>query len=769
MLISAKVTYNKSYDTYLVNYKNIYRIVTSTYTDHVLTISQPLTQRILGKILKEKYPEVKESGFLCRTMENHFIIGENSFTNNNVFHSSNGFIKIFHLEIIQGNSDGLLTNPNRVIISKSFAKKYFNDEDPLGKTIFQYPGHEFEIEAVFNDLPKNSHITPDLLISFHDNMHLPPPLKENWGEFNFYTYLELDANADLKKLEEGIALLYDENNALYKTGSEHTFALQALKDIHTRSQLKNEISQNVRGDYLNILQLIGIFILMVSGFNYIYFSYARISNNSAQYGIRKALGANNFTLLSQFMTESLLMHVAALILSVFFIALLEQMPNQVHDLIPLADLPNQFWIILLVVFMASSILNPLVLLFMLSNKNSLTLLTQKFESSQNQFSFRQIFTIIQFVIIVFLITSILGIDKQVAYLKTKDKGIDISSKLVIKTPSYLRRTSGQIQNLNAFEQELAKIAGVQNVSISNNVPGDIPSFNFNISDQKNGPRVKTALFIADHAFLESYQIELVAGKGFPKNRNNRGCVINVTCMKQLGYRQPSDILEKVMHLQDESNLQTIEAPVIGVCKDFNFSNAKELPDPTVLMDWTKEMMWGKYTLTINPNADKSKLISQVESNFINTFPNYSFEYFWADDFFNRQFDEENTIISNLKNFAVLAILLGVLSLLSMAWHISLARTKEIGIRKVHGAKQFDIVKLLNLNFIKWILLASLAGIPLSWYFLSTWTRSFAYRANISIWIFLTAAGIALLVGILTITLQSLKVANMNPVDSIKYE
>jgi putative ABC transport system permease protein len=174
-------------------------------------------------------------------------------------------------------------------------------------------------------------------------------------------------------------------------------------------------------------------------------------------------------------------------------------------------------------------------------------------------------------------------------------------------------------------------------------------------------------------------------------------------------------------------------------------------------------------LTVTPNIDKEGLISQIEGHFYNTFPNFSFEYFWLEDFYNKQFDEENSILKSLKSFALIAILLGILSTFSMDLQISVARTKEIGIRKVNGANQSDIIKLLNLNFVKWIGTAALIAIPISWFFLSNWIDSFAYKTNINIWIFIISTGSAFLIGIITVTIQSLKVASMNPVKSLKYE
>jgi putative ABC transport system permease protein len=770
MLITAKVTYNRTFDTYLDNHKNVYRIISSTYTNKILTISEPRTQRILGQLLKENYPEVKGAGFLCKPEESNYKIGDNLFLNENSFHCSNEMVDIFKLEIIQGQSDAILKKPNKVIVSESFANKYFRFETPIGKIIQQFPSQEYEIEAVYKDFPKNSHIAPDFLISFNNNMFLPPPLKENWGWVRFYTYLELGDNADIKKLEDNITELCYENNRtqLESSESEYKFKLQAIGDIHTKSNYKNDIAKTVKGQYLSILQIVSIFILIISGFNYIYFSYSRISVSSTQYGIKKVLGASNGSLFLNFLFESLLVHIIAITISVFAIIFSRSITGFIIGDVSYNDLHGNYWIYLLVIFIISTIANPLMVIFLVTRKSSLEFLSKKISNIQKPFSFQQIFTVAQFVLIVFLISSILGINKQVNFLKDKDKGLEIDNKLVIKTPGNWRRESNIGKNLDSFEQEIAKIAGVKNISTSDKVPGDIPTFSFSVSEQKGVNGIKTAFFIAGNEFLESYSISIIEGGGLV-SQNRNACIINSTCMKQLGYGKPAEIIGKRIYLQDESMMQTIEASINGVCEDFNFMDAKEMPGPIIFMDWTREVMLGNYTLAVNSQINKGELIAQTESFFKKAFPNYPFSYFWVEDYYNKQFEDEISIIRSLKIFTVLAILLGVLSLLSMVTQICLNKTKEIGIRKVNGAKQSDIISLLNIQFVRWIGLACIIAVPLSWFFMMNWQEAFAYKANIGVWIFIISSGLAIIIGVLTVTVQSLKAANMNPVESIKYE
>ncbi len=768
ILISAKVTYNRTFDTYLDNNKNIYRIISSTYTNNTLTVSEPRTQRIPGQILKENYPEVIESGFLCKPEENNYTIGDYSFSNDNSFHCSNGMAKILKLKIVQGQSEAILSKPNKVIVSESFANKYFGKENPVGKIIQQFPTQNFEIEAVYKDFPKNSHIAPDFLISFHNNMFLPPPLKEDWGWMRFYTYLELEDNSDIQKLENRITELCHENNSVQmgNSESEYKFKLQPICNIHTKSNYKNDIAKVAKGQYLSILQVISILILIITGFNYIYFSYARIATNSTHFGVKKILGASNTSFFFQLLLESFIVHTFAIIVSVLTIVFSKSITSSLIGDVNFKSLDGIFWIYLCLIFIGSNIINPLMLTFLVKKTSSLEFLSKHIDNIRKPFSFQQIFTVTQFAVIVFLISSILGINKQVNFLKNKDKGFEIDNKLVIKTPANWRRESDIGRNLNSFEQGIDKIAGINNISTSDKVPGDIPTFTFSVSEQKGVNGIKTAFFVAGNDFLESYNISQIEGERF-EGKNRNGCIINNTCMKQLGYNAPTDIIGKKIYLQDESMMQSIEASISGVCKDFNFMDTKDVPGPLIFIDWTKDILLGNYTLSVNSKVNKRALLAQAETIFKNTFPNYPFNYFWVEDYYNKQFVDEVTIIKSLKTFTVVTILLGILSLLSIVTQICLVKTKEIGIRKVNGAKQSEILSLLNFHFAKWIGLACFIATPISWLFIVNWQKSFAYKTNIGIWIFLVSSGLAIIIGALTVTAQSLKTANINPVESIK--
>jgi putative ABC transport system permease protein len=777
LLISARVNYHRSFDSHVPGYRQIYRVISSAYTDNILTVSQPRCQRALGETLEKELPEVEATGYLCGVVENHFKIGDEAFTNDNAFHCSNSFLKLFNVQPLQGNLQSLLTRPYTAIVSESFAQKYFPNENPVGKSILQYPAGQIEIEAVYKDLPANSHFHADFLLSFHDNMRLPPPLKENWGEFAFYTYLKLNPAADPGKIENAMSKLTLKYNhgEIKDSRSKYAFELQPLASIHTQSHFKNEIEQNVEGDYLSILKLISIYILVISGFNYIYFSHTRIVKNSVQYGIRKVFGAKPGALFRIFLTESVLIHLAAVVLFVITYSVLKSLRFSMLQETDPGDLSNEFWVGVVLVFAASIIINPVIILISIYPKKPLSLLLRQKINYSAGYSHRQLLTIVQFVIIVFLLTSIFGIQKQLGYLKSRDNGIDITNKLVIKSPANLWRNSPRFVNPDAFEQELSKLPAVKNLSISNNVPGDVPSFNFSVSDRQGEKSIKTAVFIANRNFVNAYNLQIIAGESFfnegwnSSEKVEKGCILNETCLHQLGYSNPEDIIGRDLALADESGLDNVETRVAGVCKDFNFTSVKEAPGPVILLDWTQSIMVGRYTLTVYPNIDKTGLLADVKERFMKTFPNYSFNYFWLNDHYNKQFSEEDSIERILKVFAIMAIVLGILSLFSMVWHISVARTKEVGIRKINGAATDDIMVMLNMNFIKSVLIAFIIATPVAYYAMHKWLENFAYKTELSWWIFALAGLLALGIALLTVSWQSWRAATRNPVEALRYE
>jgi len=769
--VSSYVLYENSYDKHFPDNENIYRIVRETYSNDVLKGEQPKCERKLGESLVNKYPNVHASGFLFRPNNPNYKIGENVFSNSNVFHASKGLINVLSLKIIQKKSKTLLDEPYKVIISESTAKKYFGSQNPLGKKVFKYPVFNYEVEGVYKDISKNTHFRADMLLSFHDNMHLPPPVKADWGETSFYTYIRLDNNTNLPEFEKKIdELVYSHKKGFFeKSNTVNKYHLQPLTDIHLKSNLQGEISQNANNDYLNILLAVSLLLLIASVFNYIYFTYSRLLSNMRDIGIQKVLGSNLKRFYQKYLSESFIVHTFALILAVFICSLIKEPIFQSLGINISLSLSNSgFWLILIAFYILSIIITGILPVLYVKKKKSLDLIHFKRYTTKRKISFQHIITIGQFAIVVLIMTSIIGIDKQLNYLLDKDKGLDISNKLIVRVPQNITKNSERVNNLGAFEQELIKHAGIKNISNTSAVPGDFPALSFTVKEKGQPAQVSAKVFITDKSFIEMYDLELQAGSNFSdKNEGNKECIINEKCLVQLGYENPGEAIGRIVNF--DGARQNFQASIKGVTGDFNFSSMKQKPAPMVLLDLTSNMLWGYYAIEVNQEQEKGSVTNFVSGNFKNTFPNYPFEYFWLEDHYNNQYEAEFELTALLKYFVLFIVLVSVINLFSMVWYTTIIRTKEIGIRKVNGATASSIFKMLNFDYLKWIVLASFIALPIAYYSLSKWLAGFTYQTDISWWIFAFSAIFALIIGLLTTSWQTIKIANMNPIDSLRDE
>ncbi|MGE0020886.1 MAG: ABC transporter permease [Draconibacterium sp.] len=773
-LVSGYVFYEKGFDRVFPGNKNIYRVTTHIYTGNELSLSIPECERGVASSLREKYPDVLAAGFISGTANPQYKIGEEVFTNNQVYHASPGFLDVFSIPLIQGNKAEILTKPYTAIISESTAKKYFGTSNPVGKILFKYPLFEYIIEGVFRDIPAQAHFSADVLLSFHDDMHLPPPVKAQWGETGFYTYLKLAKDTDISQIEKGINTLVAENKKGYfeKSKVSHHYFLQPLNDIHLYSDLKDELKPNSRAEYVVLVMIIGLLILAASGFNYIQFSFSRLIHSAKKTGIRKINGASCSSIVLSSLTESFVIHLLALVVSLTVGWMLSPvLQNQFGILLKPVFTNPLFLGILFSIVVLSLLVNGVLPALLINRFNGLELVKLKYKPVSSGISFRQVIVVAQFVIIIAIVSGIFGMNKQVNFLIQKDKGLDVKNTLVVKVPQNIRKTSPRVNNLQAFEQELARNPLIAGISSSNKVPGDIPAYNFNFSEIQSGKGGKAAVIVADENYITDYKIDLLAGRNFFAGNAsdvNNGCIINRACLSALGFQNPEDALGLVLKMEDESGMQKFDIPVIGVSENVDFSDARAKHGPIIFINWTGDMLWGNYSIKTT-TAGFASVLPFIREKFNATFPNYPFEYLVLEDYYNKQFDKENQLIKIFRMFILVAILISVINLFSISLLISSARVKEIGIRKVNGARISEVMAMLNKDFVKWVAIAFVIATPLAWYAMHKWLENFAYKTNLSWWIFALAGLLTLGIALLTVSWQSWKAATRNPVEALRYE
>ncbi|MCY1719265.1 ABC transporter permease [Prolixibacteraceae bacterium Z1-6] len=774
ILVSGYVFYEKGFDRVFPDNKQIYRVSTDIHSGNELSISIPQCERGVAATLKEIYPQVTAAGYLTATNNPQYKIGDEIFTNNHIYHASAGFLDVFSIALMQGNKSEVLTRPYMAIISESTAKRYFGDANPVGQILFKYPAYEYTIEGVFKDIPTQAHFNAEVLLSYHDDMHLPPPAKAQWGETGFYTYLKLDENTDVTQIESAINTIVTENKKIQfeKSNVSHLYLLQPLNEIHLYSQMKNELETNSRAQYVTLIFIIGILIFCASGFNYIQFAFSRLINSAKKNGIKKINGATRSEILWSSLAESIIIHFFAVLISLGIgWMLIPVMKNQFGIFLTPVFSSPLFLATLFSIISFSIVIGGIIPALLINRFNSLELLKLRYKPVSKGLSFRQVIVVAQFVIIIAIMAGIAGVNKQVNFLVDKDKGFDVKNTIVVKVPMNLRKTSQRINNLQAFEEELLSHNSILGFSSSNVIPGDISAYNFNFTETLSGKGGKAALIVADDNFITNYNIPLLAGTNFRgkgSSSDNNSCIINRAGLQYLGFQNPYEAIGRKIKMEDESGMQKFEVAVIGVAENVDFSDAKESHKPMVLINWTENMIWGKYSVKLS-SADFASVIPFIKAKFSGTFPNYPFEYLIVEDYYNRQFDKEIQLVKIFQLFIVVAIFISVINLFSIAWLISLARVKEIGVRKVNGAKISEILTMLNKDFVKWVAIAFVIATPIAYYAINKWLENFAYKTTLSWWIFVLAGVLALGIALLTVSWQSWRAATRNPVEALRYE
>lgn len=774
ILVSGYVFYEEGFDRVFPDNKNIYRVTTDIYNGNTLSLSIPECERGVAATLKEKYPNVVAAGFISETNNPQYKIGEEIFTNNHIYHASQGFLKVFSIPLIQGNQSQVLTRPYTAIISESTAKKYFGSTNPVGQILFKYPAFDYTIEGVFRDIPKQAHFNADVLLSFHDDMHLPPPVKAQWGETGFYTYLKVSKDADFARLEQGIDNLVAENKKgeFEKNNIRHQYHLQPLNDIHLHSDLKDELQPNSRAEYVYLIFIVGVLILAASGFNYIQFSFSQLINSAKQTGIKKINGATSSGIILASLAESFIIHLLALAVSLTVAWLLFPFMRNEFGILLKPVFSNRLFLgILAAILLMSIFINGILPALLINRFKSLELLNLKYKPVSRGISLRQVIVVAQFVIIIAIITGIAGMNKQVNFLLKKDKGFDAKNTIVVKVPQNMRKTSQRINNLQAFENDVLSNSSVLGMSSSNKIPGDVQAYNFNFKEIQTQKGGKAAVIVADKNYINNFNIKLLGGNNFftgSSSSENNNCIINRACLSVLGFNKPDDAVGRVLKMEDESGMQNFNTQIIGVTENVDFSDAKQKHEPIILIDWTQNMLWGNYSIK-TATANYASVLPFIREKFNATFPNYPFEYVILEDYYNKQFESENQLIKIFRLFILVAILISVINLFSISWLVASARVKEIGIRKVNGAKVTEVMVLLNKKFIQWVVIAFVVATPVSWFVINKWLQNFAWKTNLSWWIFALAGLLALGIALLTVSWQSWRAATRNPVEALRYE
>ncbi|MEO6818316.1 MAG: FtsX-like permease family protein [Ginsengibacter sp.] len=774
LLIILYVTDELSYDKFNKKIDHIYRIDSDIkFGGHNFVMAS--TPDPMGAALKSEFPQVKQ----YVRLRNHgglMIKKDNqNIPEDRVILADSTLFDVFTLDMISGDSHTALVNPNSVVITEGMAQKYFpgfGNNEILGKIFTVDDAPPLKITGIIKDVPKASHFHYDFFVSIYGR--LDSYEIDKWANNNFNTYIVLNKNADPKKLSaqldpfmmKKVSPSFKSMNLteeeFKKQGNYLHYDLMPLNRIHLYSQKTGDLEANGNIKYVTIFSLIALFILLIACVNFMNLSTARSAGRAKEVGVRKVLGSLRKHLISQFLTESLLISFVAMVLAIIIAALLLPSFNSLSGKDFSLDSFLSPWLLpsLLLLVILVGLLAGTYPAFYLSSFKPVDVLKGKLAGGFKSSWLRSGLVIFQFAISIFLIIGTLVIYSQLNYIINKDIGYKRDQVLVIAN-TYTMGNSTKV-----FKEELLKLSGVENVTMTGYLPtagwrSDSPLFPTADLDAKNA--VSAQIWRVDEDYIPTLQMKMIQGRNFSVDfpTDSSGIIINEAFAKLIGY---NDALNKPVYYNvDFPDKGSIKYNVIGVVKDFNFNSLHENVTPLVLLLSPQK---GSMALRIKTDH-ANQLISSIERTFKKLAPGMPFSYSFMNEDFNKSYKAEQKMGDLSITFSALAILIACLGLFGLITFAASQRRKEIGIRKVLGATIANVSAMLAKDFMKLVIIATLFAFPLAWWAMNSWLQGFAYRITISWWIFLVAGVVAILIALITLSYQAIKAATANPVDSLR--
>ncbi|NQU55284.1 MAG: ABC transporter permease [Bacteroidetes bacterium] len=765
ILIMLYVQSEMSYDKYNENASRIYRVnLYAMLSDD--DFNSPVTCPPLARALKDEFPEVEAAVRFANFTQPVIRHNNDVFNETHWFFTDPDFFNIFTTPFILGNAQEVLVQPNSVVLTESTAKKYFRNENPVGKFLTWDNDRDYLITGVIKDFPQNSHFKPDFLASF-----VGQALDNNseWINNQLYTYLVLkegysqqDIDAKLPgfvkkyvgpQVMQTLGVSFDDFIA---GGGKYNYYLQPLTEIHFDNKTAGTLEPAGNQSYMIIFSIIAIFILVIACINFMNMATARSAKRAKEVGIRKSLGSNRKSLVTQFLSESIFITLISMVLAMVLIKIfLPAFNNLIDKQLEFNYFDNIKTIPLIVLFgIAVGVLAGSYPSFFLASFNPVKVLKGIHLAEGSHARLRNGLVIFQLAVSIVLFSGTFFISKQLNFLQNKELGFDKESLVIVEQADNLGT------QLSSFKQELLAQAGISGVCNTTTVPGRIFTSSTFTHQTASDPRGILTMW-TDCDFVNTYKIEMKEGRYFEEGSQTtaRTVVLNESAIKKLNIENP--IGKKIY---EGARTPEEALTIIGVMKDFHCESLhQEVSSLVVRRGEGNNLTIRIATENIQANL---KLIEQTWKKFSN---GQTFDYVFFDQDLDRLYKAEVRTKQIVTVFSALAIIIACLGLLALAAFIAEQRTKEIGVRKVNGARIWEIMFSLNRDFIKWVAIAFVIAVPAAWFLMNNWLGNFAYKTALSWWIFAIAGLAALIVALITVSWISWRAATRNPVKALRYE
>jgi putative ABC transport system permease protein len=768
LLIFHYATFELSFDQFHENSDNIVRLQRNVYQENQLKLNSAATSMNVGPAMKEEYPEILAAARVSRFPDNVVTYRDKTYANERIMAADQSIFDIFSFNLAKGDRSGALAQPNRVLLSQTLARKYFGDEDPIGKflKISNRRGqYDCMVSGVLEDIPANSSLRFDMMVSFPT---LWNAAQSDWIYAQFYTYFLLAPGSSAASLETKLPAFIDKYIVKHvPLATNWKYFLQPLDQIYLYSDLMYD-TDNGNGSVVYFLLLIAFLILVISWINYTNLSTSQAIERAREVGVRKVLGSHRTQLIKQFLLESFLTGLLPVVLAVLLVILLmPQMRALVGKEIPLyLAFDVRFWLHLIVLYAVGSLLSGLYPAFVLSGFRPITFLKRS-KLSQTRGGRLLKKSLVGFQLTASTVLLILSaiVYLQVQYMRTSDLGIDISNVVAVKLPP-IPANAEYMKNLTAFQTELLQYPAVKGVSGSSHIPGSDPRFRrlvWKTTEKATTGKVQSIIFI-DHEFVPTYGLEMAAGRNFSKEfgTDRANVLVNQQALKVLGYDSQEAALNQ------EISIWALQGTyrIVGIVKDYHHQSLKSGQSPIVFL--FNPMFKSYYSVNIAADA-AADTMSIVREKWNAVFPGFPFDYTFLKEHFDNQYRADRQFGSILGMFVMLVLIVTCLGLLGLAYFNALQKNREIGIRKTMGAGVSDILLLLTSDFIKLTIAAMILAWPTAYYLASQWLADYAFRIPMP-WAVFGLAGIVIgAVAILTMGYHTATAAAGNPVDALRDE
>ncbi|SDP87348.1 putative ABC transport system permease protein [Mucilaginibacter sp. OK268] len=753
------VQFELSRDSYNERADHIYRLVTDIKTP--LGINYESAPAPMGPAIIAAYPEVKA---VARVFMDDMIIqsNPNNATKEEVAYADASVFSIFTWPLLRGDSRHLFNAPYNVVLSESAAKKYFGDADPIGKTLLINGQQSAAVTGIMKDIPYNSHLRVDMLFSMSSLVNAN--WEHNWRSFGFYTYLLLQPGVDAAQLSAKLPAFVNAN--MDQSQVKYKLSIEPLKKVYLYGYPRGHRTGSSESGSINniyVFSIVAAFVLFIACFNFINLTTAFSLKRAREVGVRKVLGASKKQLVLQFFMDAVFLCLIAFFIALLLAAFLLPLFNRLSGTIISTNVFEHLSYVsyLLLIAIVVGLLSGIYPALFLSGFKPVNSLKKRFMPGNNSLLFRKSLVVAQFTISIVLIVATLVVYTQLDFMQNQTLGFKKEHKLVIDY-QFDKRIN---EHAAAVKQQLLNIPGIKGACLSSSIPGTPNnSYSVFLDDSHNlQQEIPADSYYTDDDFLKQYGIKIVAGRGFiPQYDTERDKVllINEAMVKKLGYKNPDEAIGK------RFRQFAGEGTVVGVVKNFHVHSSQEVIKPLFIRPAN-----GFFTcLTLDINSDHvQQTVDLVEKQWKQIAPGLPFVYFFADEAYNKQFTAQLRFGRLFICFSALAILISCLGLIGLSAFSAAQRKKEIGIRKVLGASVISITTLLSKDFVKLVLLAFIIASPLAWWAMNNWLQDFAYRIQISWWLFIYSGVTALLIALFAVSFQSIKAAMANPVKSLKTE